>query len=169
MECDPFPLPKQILIADSQIRNERHFIEFLLRNDWIQRRLGIFMPSTNGFFPDIKGEIYDGSGDKIRVEVEYRAENYAHHGHAYAGCDLILSFIKSPEVVFVKGVPVWSFYEGYKNDRWGILCLDSDIKRDFSEYKDPDEMTPIERRMYLLGGSYLKNYLSINDNKTTQP
>lgn len=157
-ESDPFELPAQILFSECQIRNERHFIEFLLRNDWMQRRLGIKMNGSNGFFPDIKGEIYDGTGDLIKVEVEYRAENYIAHGHAFRGCDLILSFVKSPDIVFIKGIPVWSFYEAYKNDRWGLFCLNSDMRYDFSNHIDVDELTPLEKRLYNLGGDYLKNY-----------
>lgn len=159
VECEPFKLPHQVLIAECQIRNERHFIEFLLRNDWIQRRVGIRMPSSNGFFPDIKGEIYDGTGDPIKVEVEFWAENYKLHGHEFKGCDLILSFFRSPETRFVKGVPVWSFYECYKNDKWGLFCLDSDIRYNFDEHKDYEDMSFFEKHMYNLGGNYYENYV----------
>lgn len=115
-------------------------MEFLLRNDWIQRLLGIKMKESDGFFPDIFGEIYDDSNKKIDVELEYRAEHYAKHGHAFGGCHLILSFIKYPEVRFVKGVPVWSFYEGHRNDQYLDLCLFENINFDFSNY-NPDEIS----------------------------
>lgn len=147
-ECERFDLPNRVLLSECQITNERHFIEFLIRNDWVQRMVGIKMPTTNGLFPDIKGEIYDGSGDRIQVEVEYRAENYVSHGHSYRGCDLILSFLKSPEVRMIKGIPVWSFYEAYKSDKWGVLTLFSDIKYDFADHFDEDELTEDERVVF---------------------
>lgn len=135
-KTDEFKLPVTLNLKDCEIRNERHFIEFLLRNDWIQRQLGIKMGDSNGFFPDIKGEIYGGTGDKISVEVEYSAENYSLHGHAFKGCDLILSFLRRPNVRFIKGIPVWSFYECYGNDKFVSLCLYDDVKFDFSSLEE---------------------------------
>lgn len=119
--------------------NEREFIEFLLRNDYIQRKIGIKMDgSSNGLFPDIKGEIYDGSGIKIRVEVEYKAINYVIHKHPYRGCDLILSFIRQVGQRFLKGCPIWSFYvDRGESDRYLEYTLNDDINHDFDK---PDEL-----------------------------
>lgn len=152
-ECDPFDLPKQIEVANCEFRNERHFIEFLVRNDWIQRKLGLRMPRvTNGFFPDLRSFVLADRCHPeeipISVEVELWAENYRMHGHEYRGCDLILSFFRSPETRFVKGVPVWSFYECFRNDKWGLLSLYGDIKYDFSEHIDEDELSNIERLIF---------------------
>jgi hypothetical protein len=152
-ECDPFELPRQLEVAACQLKNERHFIEFLVRNDWIQRRMGLRMPKvTNGFFPDLKSLIRATKDDPkevpINVEVEFWAENYRMHGHAFRGCDLILSFFRTPDTRFVKGVPVWSFYECYRNDKWGMLCLDRDIRYDFSEHIDVDELNAFEYMVY---------------------
>lgn len=135
-ETEPFTLPNGVYLPDCELRNERHFIEFLLRNDWIQRQLGVKMDSSDGFFPDIKGEIYDYSGDKIRVEVEYRAENYVKHGHLFRGCDLIISFIRGHNIRFIKGIPVWSFYEGGYSDKYVTLCLNDDMDFDFNSVEE---------------------------------
>lgn len=135
-KCDSFDIPSGLYLSECEIRNERHFLEFLLRNDWIQRQLGIKMDGSNGFFPDIKGEIYDGTGDKINVEVEYRAENYITHGHLFRGCDLILSFIRNPNTHIIKGIPVWSFYKAEPNERYIEECLWEDMNFDFDAYSD---------------------------------
>jgi hypothetical protein len=70
LQVAPFVFPDTIYIEDLELRTERQLVEFLLRNDWVQRLVGIKMDNSNGLFPDIKGEIYDGSGDKIYVEAE---------------------------------------------------------------------------------------------------
>jgi hypothetical protein len=54
---EPFDLPRLIDLKCCELKNERHFIEFLLRNDWIQRQLGIKMFGSDGFFHDIIGEM----------------------------------------------------------------------------------------------------------------
>jgi hypothetical protein len=136
---EPFKLPETLDLKDCQIRNETHFMEFLIRNDWIQRLVGIKMSPSNGFFPDLCAEIYDESGEKIRVEAEYRAENYAAHGHSYRGCDLILSFIRKPEVRFIKGIPVWSFYEQINQTYPCELSLYDDIAYDFYNHDKKEE------------------------------
>lgn len=125
--------PHRIKASEIGIDNEREFIEFLLRNDWLQRRLGIKMTGSNGLFPDIIGEIYDELGGKIRVEVEYHAENYQRHGHAFKGCDLIISLTRGEEVRFVKGVPVWSFY--IRDGDELVFCLDDDINYNFDTHE----------------------------------
>lgn len=122
-----FDFPLRISQKDVEFKNERHFIEFLLRNEWVQRRLGIKMDISNGLFPDIKGEIFDGSGTPIRVEVEYWAENYKAHNHPFGGCNLILSFFRQPNTRVVRGVPVWSFYVGKKSSSIMRFCLNDDI------------------------------------------
>lgn len=163
-ECDPFELPKQLLLSDCRLKNERDFIEFLVRNEWIQRRIGLRMPRvTNGFFPDLKCVILPDSEhpkeEPISVEVEFWAENYSSHGHPFKGCDLIISFFRTPDTVFVKGVPVWSFYECYRNDKWGIFTLDSDIRYDFKNHVDPDLLFGMEAKVYQLRGEIgLKTY-----------
>lgn len=86
------------------------------------------MPATsNGWFPDVVGEIYDAEGGQIRVEVEYWAENYKSHGHPFGACDLIISFLRTPGTSMVRGVPVWSFYTGKKTSRYFKFCLWDDI------------------------------------------
>lgn len=132
LETSRFNFPHKIKVSEIGMHTEREFIEFLLRNDWVQRRVGIKMESSNGLFPDIVGEIYDEIGGKITVEVEYRAENYIQHGHAFKGCNLVISLIRSEETRFVKGVPVWSFY--YKDGQDLIFCLDDDINYDFDNH-----------------------------------
>ncbi len=130
--------PHNMSIFSQKIfKSERHFLEFLIRNDWIQRRIGIKASLVvNGLFPDIKGEIYDGIGGKIRVEVEYKAENYSNHKHPWGGCDLILSFIRNSGTRIIRGCPVWSFY--YKKKDTLVYCLEDDIGFNFNEYV-PDE------------------------------
>lgn len=128
------PFPERIKANQLGINSEREFIEFLLRNDWVQRRLGVKMFGSNGMFPDIIGEIYDEEGGKIRVEVEHYAEHYIAHGHAFKGCDLVISLIRCQETRFAKGVPVWSFY--YKDYDELVFCLDDDILYDFDAIHD---------------------------------
>lgn len=117
---------KEFLDFDKvQIVNERQFIEFLLRNEWVQRKIGIEMKESDGLFPDIQGIIFDEERTPIDVEVEYHAQNYKLHRHPYGKCDLILSFKRKPDERIVSGVPVWSFYKE-KHD--GLhFTLDSDI------------------------------------------
>lgn len=160
-----FEFPETILFKDCQIKNERHFIEFLLINEWVQHQVGVKMGSSNGFFPDIKGHIFNDPDTSIRVEVEYRAENYILHGHSFRGCDMILSFVRNPDTRIIKGIPVISFYEARKNDRCGILCLLDDMQYDFDNHVDEDELTPYERRLFKLGGNYLDNYRKENSIK----
>lgn len=124
--------PHRIKASEIGIDTEREFIEFLIRNDWVQRRLGIKMTGSNGLFPDIFGEIYDNEGGTIAVEIEYHAESYRIHGHSFKGCDLIISLTRGEEVRFVKGVPVWSFY--YRDGDELVFCLDDDINYDFSKH-----------------------------------
>lgn len=136
LETERFELPDSVYTPDLQFKNERHFIEFLIRNDWIQRQVGIKMFPSTGFFPDIHGEIYDYSGDKIKVEIEFRAENYILHGHPFGGCDLILSFVRNLNTRIIRGVPVWSFYKGDLKDKFWDLCLPDDINTDFDKLSD---------------------------------
>lgn len=111
LETSRLNFPHRIKAREIGIDTEREFIEFLLRNDWVQRRLGI--------------------------KMEYHAENYRHHGHAFKGCDLIISLIRSEETRFVKGVPVWSFY--YRDEDELIFCLDDDINYDFNKHGEDDD------------------------------
>lgn len=133
LKVQAFEFPKRIDKWELEIKDERHFIEFLLRNLWVQKRIGIKFDKSNGLFPDVKGEIFDGSGDKINVEVEYWAENYKSHGHKFGGCDLILSFFRKPQTRIVRGVPVWSFYVGEETSRNFKFSLLDDINFDFSK------------------------------------
>jgi len=136
LKKDRFEFPEVIKLNDIEITNERRFLEFLLRNDWIQRDLGIRMNSSNGLFPDIKGEIYDDPETKIRVEVEYYAETFGLHKHNPRGCHLILSFIRKPCTRVYKTVPVWSFYKQINDELH--FCLYDDIDFDFDKYNPED-------------------------------
>jgi hypothetical protein len=133
--------PTTVTYGDVGIYNERHFVEFLMRNDWIQRRIGIKINSCNGLFPDLKGEIYDGSGDPIMVEAEYLAHNYQEHKHYLScnKCDLILSFIRKSHVRTITGVPIWSFYKSESNSDELTFCLYDDIAYDFGSHHLRDE------------------------------
>lgn len=140
-EISEFNFPQYIYLKDIEFKNERHFIEFLLRNEWIQRRIGIRMQTSNGLFPDVKGEVFDGTGLPIKVEVEYWAENYKSHGHPFGGCDLILSLFRQPNTKIVRGVPVWSFYVGKKSNTKMKYCLTEDIFGDDNEYDSVSHRT----------------------------
>lgn len=153
----PFAFPKKLDIWKSEIRNERDFIEFLLRNEWIQHQIGIRMKSSNGLFPDIKGHIFSGNQEPINVEVEYWAENYKQHEHPFAGCDLILSFLRLPKTKVVKGCPVWSFYSGAQKSRVFSYCLRDDIGYDFkdsSEIESPYYKPPQDNKLFFDGKSW---------------
>lgn len=147
MKVKPFEFPKKLDRWKNPIIDERCFIEFLLRNDWVQRKIGIKMKSSNGLFPDVKGEIYDEEGGPIRVEIEYWAENYKKHRHPFGGCDLIISFFRKPNTRVVGGCPVWSFYTGGLNSRDMKYCLLDDINFNFY-HNDEDGKTliPTEKR-----------------------
>lgn len=152
-----FELPDQIHINDIEFRCERDFIEFYLRNDWIQRMLGIKCRTSNGLFPDLKAEIYDHTRQKIRVEAELWAENYTMHDHEFAGCDLILSFFRQPNTKMVRGCPVWSFYKGSKNANTFDLCLFEDINYNFSTHHiedGPNEPLPNSINHHIIQTQY---------------
>lgn len=134
LKVKPFNLPRQIDKWDLELQNERHFIEFLLRNEWVQRMTGIKMSGSNGLFPDVKGELFDEFKTKIDVEVEYWAENYKEHGHRFGGCHLILSLFRKPTTRIIRGVPVWSFYTGQKSSRFFKYCLKDDINYNFDSH-----------------------------------
>lgn len=132
MEYEPFVFPDELTFDCFGLpKNEREFLEFLIRNDWVQRMVGIKMFPTNGFFPDIKGFIYDGTDFPIMVEVEYKAENYSRHFHPFGGANLILSYIRYSKSRIIRGCPVWSFYK-IENKKL-IYCLDEDINFNFNE------------------------------------
>lgn len=133
LKVKDFDFPKRLDKWDCQLKNERHFLEFLIRNDWVQKKIGIKIAHSNGLFPDVKGEIYDGTGDRILVEVEFWAENYKRHGHRFGGCDLILSFFRKPDTRIIRGIPVWSFYTGSTKSRMFTFCLMDDILFDFGK------------------------------------
>jgi len=127
-KVDYFEFPLELLNSTASLlfSNEREFIEFLLRNDWIQRKLGFKLPTTsNGRFPDITAHTYDQYKTKIEVEVEYKAEHFIIHKHNTVYCDLILSFIRSNKNTNISGIPIWSFYKRIKDKL--IYTLDEDI------------------------------------------
>jgi hypothetical protein len=47
---------------------------------------------------------------------------------------LVVSFFRTPESRFVKGVPIWSFYNGYKDDFIFENCLYDDMHYDFANH-----------------------------------
>lgn len=163
-----FEFPEQISFLECEIKNERHFIEFLLRNEWVQHQVGIKMFDSNGFFPDIKGHIFNDPTTPIKVEVEYRAENYIAHGHSFRGCDMILSFVRNPEIRIIKGIPVVSFYSAYKSDKFGELCLWDDVVYDYDnhdeEYCAPKKRWQVEKK---INASYC-NFCGFEHNTGTE-
>lgn len=158
LQRKPFNFPEKISRIDNEIINERHFLEFLLRNDWVQRKIGIKMAESNGLFPDIKGEIYDRYGGLIRIEVEFWAENYKLHKHGYKACDLILSYFRTPEVNFVQGIPVWSFYKGYKEDDIYQFCLNEDISKNFNEMEEEGVYYSIDKVNFPMKNDFKDQY-----------
>lgn len=135
LQVPEFEFPTRIDIRDVELKSETHFIEFLLRNEWIQRKLGIRMRYSNGLFPDVTGDVFDGTGLPIKVEVEYWAENYKIHGHPFGGCHLIISLFRKPKTRVIKGVPVWSFYVWDKVSRNMRFCLYEDVSYNFIAHK----------------------------------
>ena len=130
LKTEIFDFPQELNESEKDILNERMFMEFILKNDWVQRMIGIKFKIKPGFFPDLIGEIYDDKGGAITVEIEYQAENYNRHHHLWGGCDLILSFIRNKDTNCVRGVPVWSFYKkGNKGSNKLFYCLDDDIRK----------------------------------------
>lgn len=160
LEFEPFEFPETINLNEARwFKNEREFLEFLIRNQWIQRRVGFSIPQSNGLFPDVHGIIFDKDQTKIRVEVEYRAENYGRHGHPFGKADLILSFIRGTKKKIIRGCPVWSFYTqvGGKQLQY---CLDKDINFDFLKYtpSDNDECADYEAYENTADGGIIKPF-----------
>lgn len=144
LELEPFEFPQKISLSDDRwFKNEREFLEFLIRNEWMQRRLGFSIPPSNGLFPDVRGTIFDKDQIKIRVEVEYRAENYGLHGHPFGKADLVLSFIRRPHKKIIRGCPIWSFYVQTGNGKLEY-CLDRDINFDFLKYNSDEREDEIQ-------------------------
>lgn len=138
-QVEPFEFPELLNINYLEIRNERHFIEFFLRNQWVQRMVGVQCNESNGYFPDLKAHIYGDSTTKINVEMEYWAQNYKAHKHPYGGCDLIISFLRLQDTRFIAGVPVWSFYKGKRNGEIFEFCLFDDMNYDFGSHHLKDD------------------------------
>ncbi len=64
---------------------------------------------------------------------------------------MILSFLRKEKTRFLKGIPVWSFYIEFLNDKFCDLTLWDDINTDFDQLSlmtDDQYMSYIKRKIY---------------------
>jgi hypothetical protein len=59
------------------------------------------------FFPDARLVI---NGKILNAELEYYASNFSMHNHEPNSCDLIISYIRPPNTLKIKEIPIFSFY-----------------------------------------------------------
>ena len=98
------------------MNNEDGFMAFIMLNEWVQRQLGLKNLMITNTFPDILANPR-GSSSLLRIELEWKAENYKRHNHQY--CDLIISYLRSQRTKTIKNIPVWSWYDcknGFENE-----------------------------------------------------
>lgn len=118
--------PDRVHVDDVLIASEREFQLMVCCSTHIQRSLGWHgIKNSQVFYPDITADL--GDGDTLRVELEYKAENFRRHGHKMGGCDLIVTFIRNYHDNMIAGVPVWSFYRR-DSKGWLDWSLWSDIR-----------------------------------------
>lgn len=111
------------------IKDLPQFKEFLLKNEWIQRMIGIkFCGSKNGQF--LMSEIFDGSGDRIKVAVLFDAKDFSKYYDTFGQFHLILSLYRLPKNTTLYGTKVWSFYVGSNLSRIYRLCIMDDMGLD---------------------------------------
>jgi hypothetical protein len=107
---DTWDLPDEMHFDDSPIKNEREFHQMIQLSKRVQRSLGWQEIKSSGIaFPDVKAQLINGY--LLRVEIEFNASNFLIHRHKPGRCDLILSWIREPEMHQIGGTPVWSFYK----------------------------------------------------------
>lgn len=129
-----------LCVFDKHFKNETEFIEFLIRNDWIQEKIGITMPPTSGYYPDIYGTNRKTKSE-VLVEVEYWAHRYrSKHSQDYRKSDFIVSYFRLPNNRFICNVPVISFYKGREKDMFLQYCLDEDLSTNFEELRDKNKI-----------------------------
>ena len=113
-------------------KNELEFMSFIILNEWFQRKLGIFNIKRNAYSsPDLEATILF-SGEKINIEVEYKASNFKEHNHSSTYIDLILSFCRVNSKTTINSIPIWSVYKTKGKNKY-IYTLDDDINRDFNK------------------------------------
>lgn len=132
-----FDFPK--ICKNLMFCNELEFTAFILLNKNIQRLLGIEEAYFTNKCPDIKAKII-GTGEIIRIEVEYDAINFRRHKHNSSDADLIVSLCRSEYITNVKGIPVWSFYKyNFKKDIYEF-CLLNDIRNNDKDIIGEDDL-----------------------------
>ena len=116
---------------------EKQFVEWFSNNYVLFGLEKIDIIRTQ--FPDVIATTY--SGVTLRIELELNASNFLMHGHDSKMCDLIISFLKSPNIFQYNDVPIVSVF-------------------DFSEYSSVRALTDFFQGIILAQQEKMENIVS---------